>query len=143
MEIELKTAKNVMKPGANAGSEPRIDPISLLSEPELIDLRARVDSYLPVKLLREMSLEEEMVLQYRAVRGLQAAVLADKDIEPNKQAQVVNSCASALDNLVKMQERYHHAERLKQIETHLIEVLNTFPPELTRTFFERYEGLKL
>lgn len=110
-----------------------------MGESALIELRNQIDALLPVKRLSDISLEEEMVLQYRQVKALQTMVLSDSGIEVNKQSQVVNSCASALENLVKMQERYHHAERLKQIESSLIDTLNKMPEQYTKQFFEWYE----
>ncbi len=141
--FDLKKPEKAMEMSQNSSNSSKNSVLTGLSEADLIELRTQIDAALPVKRLKEMSLEEEMVLQYRQVRALQAEVINNDAIEPQKQASVVNACASALDNLVKMQERYHHAERLKQIETHLIDCLNRLPPEMTKEFFEWYEAAEL
>jgi len=114
------------------------DPFEGITEQQLLVWRSLIEEKLPVKFLKDISLEHEMVLQYRKVCLLQESVLQNDEIPPNQRAQVVNSCASALESLVKMQERYHHSERLKQIEVKLIELLNRLPPELTQEFFGWY-----
>lgn len=126
-----------------ADEKPTIQPkfnLASMGEAALLDLRAQIDANLPVKSLKDIDLERELVLQYQTVKALQNLVLNDDEIPVNQRSQVANSCASTLDALVKMQEKYSTGERLKQIEGHLIEALNRMPPETTKAFFEWYEG---
>lgn len=109
---------------------------------DLLELRAQIDQMLPAKKLADMNLEQELVVQFLTVKALQTNVLASNE-EANKKAQVCNTVASTMQQLVKMQTELHTAERLKEIESHLIRSLNAAVPEQYLTaFFEWYEGLK-
>lgn len=106
----------------------------------LLGLRAEIDSVLPPMKLSAMNLEEELMIQFHTARALQTATLAESFTEANKKAQVVNSTASTLQALIKMQTDFHTAERFKRIETILIECLRGLPEDMTNQFFERYES---
>jgi hypothetical protein len=135
------------KPGQEVKQEPEKRPgrqafdVSLLSQSELLALRARIDERLPTMTLQSMNLESELVLQYHTVKALQTDTLEDKYIEPNKKASVVNACASALSLIVKMQTDLYNAERFKAIETIMIRALKTLPKEAVDTFLNEYEQL--
>jgi hypothetical protein len=110
-----------------------------MGEGALLDLRAQIDAALPSKCLKDLDLETELVVQLQTAKQLQNNVLNDERIPANQKAQVLNACASSIESLIRMQEKYHTGERLKQIETHLIDVLNRLPLETTTQFFEWYE----
>ena len=110
-----------------------------MGEGALLDLRAQIDAALPAKCLKDLDLETELVVQLQTAKQLQNSVLNDEGIPANQKAQVLNACASSIESLIRMQEKYHTGERLKQIETHLIDVLNRMPAEMTSQFFEWYE----
>lgn len=65
--------------------------------------------------------------------------MQDTEIPANQLAQVSNSTAAVLQQLVKLQETVYSTERLKRIEQKLIETLNTLPPEVQEAFLEAYE----
>lgn len=123
------------------GREQSTIDLEKLDESELLVLRHRVDRLLPVTKLSDMNLERELTLQFRAAQALQANVLDDDQIAANQKAQVMNSVASTLQALVKMQAEYYTPERLKKIENALVKLLNEWPIEQTQAFFVRYEKL--
>lgn len=125
-----------------AGDEPFGDEPILIADMdlrELLTLRAMIDARLPARALKDMNLEEELVVQYMTAKALQTSVLNGNE-EANKKAQTLNACATALQQLIKMQAEYHTAERLKNIETKLIRALERLPREPLVEFFAWYES---
>lgn len=105
---------------------------------ELLELRAQIDDRLPVKALKDLDLERELVLQLLASQRLQRDVLEDDETPANQRAQVSNSVAAILAQLVKLQAGVYTSERLKKIEQILIEVLNQLPEEQQDAFHQAY-----
>lgn len=112
--------------------------IHLLSEVELLRLRAEVDRLLPTKALVDMNLERELVLQYVTVQNLQSSVITDENVPANQKAQTANAVAASLASLAKLQGDVHTSERIKKVEQVLIEVLQTLPTETQAQFLDRY-----
>lgn len=113
--------------------------IDNLTLQQLLTLRNEVEKRLPVKNLREINLARELVLQLQSNQELQNRCMQDTEIPANQLAQVSNSTAAVLQQLVKLQETVYSTERLKRIEQKLIETLNTLPPEVQEAFLEAYE----
>lgn len=105
---------------------------------QLLNLRNEIERRLPVKNLREISLERELLLQHQASLELQNRVLADLDVPTNQKAQCLNSTAAVLAQVIKLQSEVHTTERLKRIENRLIEALNTLPAETQEAFLLVY-----
>lgn len=126
--------KEKLDTGPALGLDLKAYPVHLL-----LGLRAEIDAVLPPMRLSEINLEEQLMIQFHTARALQTATLAESFTESNKKAQVVNTTASTLQALIKMQTDFHTAERFKKIETILIEALRGFPEDLTHKFFEQYE----
>ncbi len=114
--------------------------ISLYDTGELLLLRNRIDSMLPPMTMASMNLEEEIVKQFMTVQALQSKTLAGND-ESNKKAAVVNACASALQNLAKLQIELHTAERFKTIENLIIKHVKSLPLETAQKFMDDYSNL--
>jgi hypothetical protein len=112
-----------------------------LTLPQLLDLRNEIEQRLPAKNLRDLNLERELVLQLLSSQALQSRVLQDTTIAANQQAQVSNSTAAVLSQLIKLQSEVHTSERLKRIENKLIECLNTLPKETQEAFLGVYEAI--
>jgi len=112
-----------------------------MGEAKLLALRAEIDELLPAVALSDLDLEQELVLQYRTVKAMQATILVDEGVQANQKAQVAGQCASTLAQLTKMQTDFYTAERLKAVETSLIRMLKSWPTDLTLKFFEEYEAL--
>ena len=117
---------------------PGVVPIDEMDLQDLLELRAKIDAHLPATSLKDMNLEEELVIQFQTAKALQTSVINGNE-EANKKSQTLNACAAALQNLIKMQAEYHTAERLKNIETRLIKALDKVPREYLVDFFEWYE----
>ena len=106
---------------------------------ELLDLRARIERRLPARSLKDLDLEGELTLQFLALQELQNNVIDDKDTPANQKAQVANSLSAALVNLVKLQGDVHSSERMKRIESILIDTLKDLPVEAVEAFLANYE----
>lgn len=117
-------------------------PIDLekFSEDELLELRQLILEYLPASHLKDLDLEQELVLQFRQAQYLQSSILNNTSIPPNQHAQVMNSVNATLQHLVKMQSEFYTFERFKRIEGILVRLLNEWPEEQTAEFFRRYEA---
>lgn len=111
------------------------------SQEELLDLRSQIDEKMPVRRLKDVNLEQELVLQLQAVQRLQHVVLDDDTTPANQRAQVAGAVASALATLGKLQIEIYSSERLKRIEAIMAEVINEMPKKLQEQFFTRYEEI--
>lgn len=109
---------------------------------ELMELRNEIDRHLPATKLSDVNLAEELVLQFQTVKHLQTDVLrVGSKVSAQQQSAVANSCATALAHLVKMQTELHTAERLKNIEQVLIQVMRDQTESVQHAFFEKYERM--
>ena len=96
---------------------------------------------LPATTLLDMNMEEELILQFQAVRTLQNTILDDESVPANQKAQVANSVASVLGSIADLQNKVYSSERFKRIETLLIRHLNKLPEDTAAAFLEDYEQL--
>lgn len=96
---------------------------------------------LPATTLLDMNMEEELILQFQAVRTLQNTILDDESVPANQKAQVANSVASVLGSIADLQNKVYSSERFKRIETLLIRHLNKLPEDVAAAFLEDYEQL--
>lgn len=110
------------------------------NELELLDLRNQIDQKLPVKSLKDLSMERELVLQLVMVQNLQRDVLGEDGVPANQKAQTAGAVAASLATLAKLQIEVYTSERLKQIEQILIDTLQTLPVEAQERFLKAYEG---
>lgn len=111
-----------------------------MSEDQLLSLRADVYKLLPTKLLKDLNLQQELVLQLLAIQSLQNETMMDENVPANQKAQVAGTVANALAVLGKLQIEVYSSERLKKIEAVLIEVLKTLPTEKQNAFLTAYEA---
>lgn len=107
---------------------------------QLIELRAEIDERLPAKRLKDVNLEEELVRQLTVAQSLQRATLEDFECPANQKAQVLNSVASALAVLGKLQVELYSSERLKRAESVMIETISSLPKEQQVSFLDLYEA---
>lgn len=108
---------------------------------DLIRFRDEITQQLPPLALKDMNLEEELLLQLHAVRALQNNVISDDTIALNQRAQVANSVASILNKLVELQATVWTQERFKSIEAALIRALRDAPEDVAAKFLDSYEVL--
>lgn len=112
--------------------------LSGIDESGLYLLMTEVEAKLPLKYLKDVSLEQELVRQLRMTQLLQIDVIDDPEVPANQRAQTANAVAAILHNLAKLQTEVYTSERLKTIEAILIETLKTLPEEQQRRFMEEY-----
>lgn len=108
---------------------------------DLLALRSQIDARLPARALADLDLEEELVIQFQQTKGLLNRVMIDENVPANQKAQVINSCASVLGQITKMQTELYSAERVKALEAALIKALLTLPEATQLAFFIEYERL--
>ena len=112
-----------------------------LPESTLLRYLDEIKAVLPATALVEMNMEEELILQYQAVRALQGSVIDDETIPVNQRAQVANSVASSLSKIAELQMEIYTSERFKRIETLLIRHLTKLPEDTAAAFLDDYEKL--
>ena len=115
--------------------------ISHLNQEELVTLYDLVSSRLPPMKLAHLNMEEELVLQLYRAKALQTKTMEDDDIPANQKAQVMNSVASVIGDLIRLQERLFNAERFKAIEAILLESLKMLPKAQAEAFIIEYAKL--
>lgn len=119
------------------------DPYELegLDVENLIKLRQEVDKRLPIRSLKDINMEQELLLQLLTAQQLQRDVLAEDDVPANQRAQTMNAVAASLQVLAKLQVEVHTSERLKRIENILVEAVTNLPNDTQVQFFDQYEAL--
>ena len=108
---------------------------------ELIELLKRVKARLPATKLKDLDLEEELVLHFLDLKELMTVVLYDDDTPANQKAQIANTCASLLQQMTKSQATLYSAERVKRMEVALLKSLHGMPQDILEDFLERYEKI--
>ena len=101
---------------------------------------AQATSKIQASTLAELDLDHELLEQYKNAKALLEDIKDDDDIAPNQKAQTLNSISSILSNIIKTQSVLHNVERLKMLESTLIETLQK--PEfekLKESFLQAYE----
>lgn len=110
---------------------------------ELIRFRDQIDKHLPPLELKALNLEEQVLLQYHALRELQGTVMEDDEVPVNQRAQVANTVAATLKTLGDQQMALYNSERFKDIETLLVRCLTQLPEEQAAEFIDSYEKILL
>lgn len=112
-------------------------------QPEDLDtLWEMLQELRPRQSLADLNLEHELLEQYNTVKTLQEEVLTDDEVPANQRAQVANTVASTLQQLVKMQTDYYNAERFKAIEALVLKAIKSLPKEVAEKFIEDYERIE-
>lgn len=106
---------------------------------ELIRMYDEIKQHLPPTKLSDLNLEEEVLLQFHAMRALQGTVMSDDEVPVNQRAQVANGVANILEKLGDMQSALYSSERFKDIENVLIRSLNLLPEAASAEFLTEYE----
>ena len=112
-------------------------------QPEDLDtLWEMLQDLRPRQSLADLNLEHELLDQYDTVKKLQEEVLKDEEVPANQRAQVANTVAATLQQLVKMQTDYYNAERFKAIEALVLKAIKSLPKEVAEKFIEDYERIE-
>ena len=95
---------------------------------------------LPQVSLRKVSIEQELLWQLSLMQALRDETLNDQDIPSNNKAQVMASMNGLLEKIAKLQEDTYTSERMKKVESLLIETLMEEEDEDFKVrFIARYE----
>lgn len=94
---------------------------------------------LPSKTLLDVNLEHELLNLLRTGQQLMHTVLSDLDVPANQKAQVINSLASTIDQLVKLQNSVHDSERVKRLEHVFTKTLKSLPTEVAESALQVYQ----
>jgi hypothetical protein len=127
-------------------------PIELLSQRELLTLRAQVDGLLDLGSIKDIDLGEELTLQLRTVKLLQQEAADDSETPFGQKAQTAMAVQRMLQDLVKLRTEVYNAEFAKQIEGMVIRAfvnceaaadpaLADVMSQVKAAFFEEYEAL--
>ena len=92
-----------------------------------------------VQKLTDMNLEDELLAQYQAVLDLQTDVI-NSDAPANQKAQVAGQVTTVLAQIIKMQEDLRRQERLRVMESVLVDTLRTLPKEAQEKFIADYQA---
>lgn len=107
---------------------------------ELLELRGAIESRLPPSSLKDVDLERELVLQFKALQALQSRVINDDGIPANQRSQTASALSAALVNLRKLQDSEFDSERVKLMESVLIDTVNEEGREFAEAFLSKYEA---
>lgn len=125
-------------PAEDSPEAPEMD-FRALPLAKLLSLYDEVKAALPAQSLADMNLEQETVLLYLSTKELMREILDEEKVAANQKAQVANTCAANLQQLVKMQLQLYTSERVKAIEIAITRTLKTLPTDVQMKFFEEYE----
>jgi hypothetical protein len=114
-----------------------------MSVAELVAMRDEIDTHLPARSLKDVNLEQELLIQYSLVKELQANVIHDDMIPANQRSQVAAQVAATLQQMVKMQTEFYNAERFKAVENVMIKAIRKLPVEVAEQFITEYEGIEV
>jgi len=121
--------------------EPANNPLSHMSVAELLDLKQKIDGYLPAGGLKDINLERELLQQFAVLKELQASVIQDGETPANQKAQVAGQLAAILRQIVDLQIKLSREEEFKMMETCLVEAVSLLPEDGRKVFFEEYAVL--
>lgn len=107
----------------------------------LVAYLEQIRAEMPETRLKDVNMEEQLLLQYKVTLELQEEVMSDEETPANQKAQVANSVASILQKLLDMQVEVYSSERFKEIELLLVRFLNHLPEEIAAEFLNQYEKL--
>lgn len=131
---------SIGQPAAGPSTMPMGIDLRGMGTAELIELRDRIDQMLPFTSLKEVDLEEQLLLQFMSMRELQTKVLGDEALPLNQRASVANSVVAILAKLTELQGEVYTHERLKTIENTLLRRIRGLPVEVVEAFLADYEA---
>jgi len=102
-------------------------------------IQRKLAEILPSKTLLDVNLEHELLNLLRTGQQLMTAVLSDTDVPANQKAQVVNSLASTIDQLVRLQNSVYDSERVKRLEYVFTRTLKSLPTEVAEITLQTYK----
>lgn len=110
-----------------------------MSLDELLALRSEIDTLLPTVSLKDFNAQEEVLLQYHRIKALQAEVAVDQDTPTNQKAQVANTVARLLSDIIGMRNELYNTEQCRLMEAALAKALRGQTEDFRTAFFEAYK----
>lgn len=95
--------------------------------------------FLPAIALKDMDVEQELMLQYQTLKAAQREALDDPETTTSAKASISNSVSSTLAKVASLQIEIYSSERFKNIEMALIRLLGKLPEDQAREFLEEYK----
>lgn len=115
--------------------------LSNLSEAELLQLRAEVDATLGITTMADIDIGHEVALQLRTAKVLLGMAMNDDEANPSQKASTCSTVQRIVQDLTKMRINLYSAERNKQIEEAVINVMRDQSTEIKDAFFADYERI--
>lgn len=115
--------------------------VAAMSVDEMESYRYEIDQRLPPKSLDDINLVHELLTQFAQVKALQELVNTDKLTPANQKSQVAGQVVNTLQQLIKMQDEHHNAERFKAIEQLMVKAIKKLPKEAAEGFIREYEEM--
>lgn len=89
--------------------------------------------------LQDVNLAHELVRQYKLANALYEDAKLDLEATPQQKAAVLNTIRSILQQIITMQTALYNAERMKRLESILLNTLKTLPEAARLQFMSDYE----
>ena len=112
--------------------------LKALTTSELLALRDQIDMLLPKTSIKDFNLEQELILQFYAVKELMSEIATDDGTPTNQKAQVMNTAKGLLADLTKLQGTIYNAEQFRLMESALAKALKSVDKVAQDAFFHNY-----
>jgi hypothetical protein len=133
--------KNISFSMGNTTMDRQGIPLEHMKVSELLDLKHKIEGYLPALALKDVNLETELLQQFAVLKELQSDTLQDLEAMPNQKAQVAGQIANILKQLVELQSSLSREEEFKRMEQALLEAVTIMPDDAKDKFFAEYTVL--
>jgi hypothetical protein len=130
---------------------PAGDPLDGMTQRELLDLRAQIDTMIDLTSIGDLDMDKELALQLKTVKLLQQeAHRGGGDVTFAHKASTTSVVQRLLQELTRMRTDLFNAERSKQVESFIIKAWQGVEPppegaaafkECKDLFFEQYERM--
>lgn len=131
--VNLKNEEKAPKPGRSPILWEHMTDAERLAHYQ--DLR----EFLPAIALKDMNVEQELMLQYQTLKAAQRDALDDQETTTSAKASISNSVSSTLAKVASLQIEIYSSERFKMIELALIRMLSRWPEEQVKDFLDEYK----
>lgn len=113
-----------------------------MSVAELTRHMADLRRHLPPTELKDINVEEELLLQFAVMREFQTSIISSDKIQANQRAQVGSAVSKLILDITDRQSEVYSSERVKRLETALIRACRDHMPEAAcEQFIKAYERI--
>jgi len=103
----------------------------------VVDARPYIPEFKPLTAM-DLNLETELLDQYNRARKLLHDASYDDEIPLNQKAMALNATTTIIGALIRSQAELYSLEKVKKIESTIIECLRKYP-DLQEDFLKSYE----